>query len=94
MFTCSNTKTEYLSIQNINRILMCRETHSVTADQMFSIAAWARLSALCSVVLTKLHPKVIFRGNEPAEDRTGPGSALTPCDRKVPELFKVFYTTF
>lgn len=26
-------KTEYLSFTNINRILMCRETYSVTADQ-------------------------------------------------------------
>lgn len=49
----------------------------VTADQMFSIAEWPRLSALCSPVLTQLHPKAIFRGNDPAEDRGGRGYLLS-----------------
>lgn len=45
---CLHAATPKLSLENINRILVCRETHRVTADQMFSIPVGMVLCTLFS----------------------------------------------
>lgn len=88
MFTCSNTKTKFFGIQNINRILMCRETRSVTADEILPIARRHGSRTLFIGTNKTATQKVIFRGNGPAEDRTGVGLDIIACDRKLAQTLE------
>lgn len=88
MFTCGNTKTKYLGTQNMNRILMCREMRSVTANEILPIARRHGSRTLFSGTNKTATQKVIFRANGPAEDRTGVCLDIIACDRKLAQTLE------